>query len=226
MLVFISGWMLFCITGAVLLLTALAMQYFGGFFVTKDVLVRNFTIMDLELASTETEIDNTLKGIVRLEPAIATKVIRSLKNHLYIDFIFMPAAYGTIFIACMKVAWKMPESGAIFFSLLAWLQIAAWISDIMENIYLLGKIGGLNKGSQSSYLSFHTYQYLEVVKWGFSMLAVVCVLSALLYFWVSGLYMGESLKYLLIIVIEVVVFAVLMKVSGKPGKSWKATVHQ
>ncbi|MBA4168362.1 MAG: hypothetical protein H0X41_12615 [Chitinophagaceae bacterium] len=225
MLVFISGWMLFCIAVAVLLLTALVMQFFGGFFITKDVLVRNFTILDLEMASTEMEIDNTLKGIIKLEPPAVEKVIKSLKNHLYADFLFMPAAYGTIFIACMKVAWKMPEPGVIFFTLLGWIQIAAWISDIMENIYLLGKIGRLNSVYKPSYLSFHAYQVLEIVKWGFSLLAVVCVLSALMYFWISGLYMGQSLKYLLIVVIEIVVFGGLMKVFKNPGKTWKTAMH-
>lgn len=226
MVIFISGWVLFCVAAAVLLLVALAMQFYGGFFMTKDVLVRDFHILDLELASSEMEIDNTLKGIVKLEPADSSKVIHALKSHLYADFLFMPAAYGIIFIACMKVAWKMPEPGATFFSALAWLQIVAFACDILENIYLLGKISRLNSEYKPSFLKFPSYQMLEVLKWGLSMLAAVCVLSAFLYFWISGLYMGQSLPYLLIVAAELAVFALLMKLLKKPGETWRYSVHQ
>ncbi len=224
MVIFISGWTLYCIAVAILLITALPIQYYGAFFTTRDVLVRDFNILDLQLASTEMEIDNTLKGITQLPPAASAKVIRALKNQLYIDFLLMPAVYGTIFISCMKVAWKMPEPGMIFFSLLGWLQIVAWICDIMENCYLLGKTGRLNKEYKPSYMRFRGYQVIEVLKWGLSMLATVCVLSALLYFWISGLYMEQSLKYLLMIVLMLIVFFVLIKFLAKPGIAWKRSL--
>jgi hypothetical protein len=224
MVIIVPGWILFCILLSGVLLTALLMQWFGGFFITRDVLVRNFTILDLELASTEKEIDNTLKGIVQLEPAVAGKVIRSLTYHLYVDFLFMPAAYGTIFVACLNVAWKMPASGAIFFTVMGWLQVASWVSDILENIYLLGKINRIKSEYTPSFMSFHTYQYLEVVKWGLALLAIVCLLSALMYFWISGLYMEISLQYLLAVMIELTIFVLLMKWIKNTGKRWKATL--
>jgi len=226
MLIHITGWVLFCAAIALLIAVALLMQWLGGFLVTRDVLVRDFTLLDLELASTEMEIDNTLKGIAQLEPATAGKVGRSLKGILYADFLFMPAAYGAIFIACMKVAWKMPESGQVYFSILGWLQVAAWISDIVENIYLLNKTGKIRNGIAGALLPFSMYQRLAVVKWGCSLLGVVSTLSALLYFWISGWYRGESLGYLLVIVAELAIFAVLMRMVKKPGNAWRAAVHQ
>lgn len=225
MIIFISGWVLFCVAVAVLLLAALAMQYYGEFFVTRDVLVRDFTIFDLEFASTEREIENTLGGIIRLPPDESAKVIVSLKRHLYIDFLFMPAAYGAIFIACMKVAWKMPEPAASLFSLLGWLQIVAFLSDGIENFYLLVKIARANAVHQRSFITFGTYRLLEILKWGSSLLAVVCVLSAFLYFWVSGLFMGQSLKYLLIVAIELIAFVVLMNLIKGAGRRWKSTIR-
>lgn len=224
MMIHITGWMLFCVAVALLSVTALLMQWMGGFLITKDVLVRDFTILDLELASKEIEIDNTIKGITQLEPDISAKVIRFLKGMLYADFLFMPAAYGGIFIACMKVAYKMPESGQIYFSILGWLQAAAWISDIIENLYLLKKIGRRGEAGKAL-LPFVLYQWLEVVKWGLSLLGVVGTLSALMYFWISGLYMAESLGYLLAIAVELIAFVLLMQMLRKPGNAWKAAVH-
>jgi hypothetical protein len=121
----------------------------------------------------------------------------------------MPGAYGSIFILCMNLSWKMPASGAYFFSILAWLQGIAWLCDIIENIYLLGKIH--RNPIPSSHSIFKAYQYLEVLKWGCALLGAVCGLSSLLYFWLAGSYAFESLYYILIIGIEVVVFLVAGK---------------
>lgn len=221
----IPGWTAFCIAMGVLMFAAIFMQWSGAFFLTFDVVVRNFTILDLELAATETEINNIIGGISRLPGPAAKVVLRALRNHLYADFLFMPAAYGALFIGCMKVAHKMPLSGEVFFTFLAWAQAGAWLADILENCYLLQKISHAGGLSAPHLFSFRLYQRLEVVKWSLSMLALVCVLSALMYYWISGLYMGSSLRWLLVLVLELCAFVVLMQMARRPGKRWKENVH-
>ena len=46
---------------------------------------------------------------------------------------------------------------------------------------------------------------MEVVKWGIALTGAVCSVSALLYFWLIGNYQIESLSYLVVLAIEVVI---------------------
>src|SRR4051812_47783454 len=101
-------WTLFIIAFAVMLATSLVMMILQRSFYTNDPVIKSFSILDLQLAGTENEMDNTITGI-RNMGADSIKIFRSLRNHLLVDFIFMPAAYGAIFIACMRVAGKMEQ---------------------------------------------------------------------------------------------------------------------
>lgn len=211
------NWMSFCIATAFVVLFSYIMHIISRSFITRDVLHKKFGILDLELASSELELNNLLHGITKLEAVQAKKVFRALRMHLYVDFLFMPAAYGALFIACMQVARKMPESGMIFFSILAWLQVAAWVSDIIENIFLLKKIRQhedqplQNTGTKF----FAVFQKLQFVKWGAALLALVCILSSLMYFWVSGFYSPASLKYIVMFTAEILVFIILCALPAK-----------
>lgn len=211
------NWMSFCIATAFVLLFAYIMQILSRSFVTRDVLEKRFGILDLQFASSGLEINNLLNGITKLEHPQAKKVFHALRMHLYVDFLFMPAAYGTLFIACMQVARKMPPSGEIFFYILAWLQAAAWISDIIENVMLLKKIR--QHEDQSPLVSgggfFPVFQKLQFIKWGAALLALVCILSSLMYFWVSGFYSPSSLKYILIFAGEILIFVILCALPAK-----------
>src|SRR3954468_22953042 len=76
-------------------------------FFTKDVVVRRFSIMELQVPATATELVNIVSGLYLLPPAQSVKAIRALKAHLKLDFLLMPLAYGSIFLLNWKVAHKM-----------------------------------------------------------------------------------------------------------------------
>ncbi|NLR78124.1 hypothetical protein [Chitinophaga eiseniae] len=204
-----DAWYWLCISMAIFLLTAFIMGRQSRYFYTMDVVPRQFSITDLQLPSCQKELVNLIKGIYTMPAANRQQTLRALRGQLWVDFLFMPAAYGSIFLVCMKVASKMNPAGTLLFSILAWLQLLCWLCDIVENIYLLQKISP--NVSESTKTVHRAYQLLEIIKWGFSLLATVCGLSALLFFWVTGNFAVSSLHYLLIIVGEIVVFIALQK---------------
>lgn len=208
-----NGWILFCIAFGVLLITSFIMSRLSRHFYTHDVLERKFSIMDLQWPASPLELVNLVDGIYKLPLPKQQRTLRALKKHLYVDFIFMPAAYGSIFLLCMNISWKMSLAGPYLFAGLAWLQIVAFILDVIENIYLLKKIGP--KISEASPGTHKAYGYLERFKWGIALLALICALSALLYFWLVGRYSVGSLKYAAIIVVEIVLFFVAGTIAKK-----------
>ena len=207
-----EGWMLICVTTGLFLFIGLILRIQSRQFCTLDVVVRKFSIMDLEFPASPREITNIVNGIYELPPARSEKTLRFLKAHLYTDFLFMPVAYGSIFIACMKTAEKMLTIGHNLFIVLAWLQIVAWLLDIIENIYLLNKLKPTVVPSSKS--AHKAYQLLQVCKWGIALTGAICSLSALLYFWLVGNYKTESLTYLAILVAEVIIVFVAAKLTS------------
>ena len=202
-----EGWTIFCLLLGVIIVTLLIMNFLGGKFYTQDVVLRRFSIMDLQFPGSPVELEHVLKGIFELPADRSQKTLRALKAQLYLDFLFMPAAYGAIFILCMHVASKMSTSGQQLFSILAWAQLIALLCDVFENIFLLMNlkpgISISNRGVVKVYL------ILVVIKWMSALVALVCALSALFYFWLIGRYSGDSLPYLWIICAEVTLFVVL-----------------
>lgn len=197
-----NGWMLICITTGIFLLFGLILRIQSRQFCTLDVVIRRFSIMDLEFPASPREVTNIINGIYQLPTNRSEKTLRFVKAHLYTDFLFMPFAYGSIFLACIKVSEKMYSFGQSVFIVLAWLQIIAWLLDVIENIYLLNKLKPTTIPSKQSI--HKAYQALQVFKWGIALTGAICSLSALLYFWLIGSYATESLTYLIILVIEVV----------------------
>jgi hypothetical protein len=208
-----NGWILFCVAFGVLLITSFIMSRLSRHFYTYDVLERKFSIMDLQWPSSPIELVNLVKGIYKLPLPKQQRTLSALKKHLYVDFIFMPAAYGSIFLLCMNISWKMTLAGPYLFAGLAWLQIVALVLDVIENIYLLRKIGP--EIVEASPATHKAYGYLERFKWGIALLALICALSALLYFWLVGRYAEGSLKYALVIVAEIVLFFVAGTIAKK-----------
>jgi hypothetical protein len=209
------SWFWLCITLGIALFATIIMSRQGRHFYTKDAVVRQFSIMDLEVATKPEEISNIIKGMYVLPEPQSSKAIKSLKGQLYTDFIFVPAIYGSVFLICMQIACKMSHGGEYIFAVLAWLQALPFLCDIIENIYLLNKIKADSKPSSPGVHA--AYQKLEIVKWGLSLTGGVCALSALFYFWVAGYYSVDSLKYLLIIVVELIIFGIGLKIfAGKP----------
>ena len=210
MSIFIAGWPLFCIAFGLMLLLSLIMKVQGLHFYTKDVVLKKFNILDLEFPATSRELVNLIAGLYKLEGKQSKKTISALKSHLYLDFLFMPCAYGAIFLLCLLMSDKMENSfGVIVFSCLAWAQLISWLLNIIANIYLLRKI---HPDPVLSGPAVHkAYFIMEIIKWGITLIAVICCIASVFYFWLSGFYALNSLIYLLIIAAEIILFLILGK---------------
>src|SRR3954470_4734069 len=103
----LQHWALFSILFGIMLLLSLIMVMQSRNFFTYDVVVRRFSIMDLELPSKSREVVNIIKGIYQLPPTQCSKTISALKGQLIVDFLFMPFAYLSIFFMCRFIADKL-----------------------------------------------------------------------------------------------------------------------
>jgi TctA family transporter len=54
-----------------------------------------------------------------------------------------------------------------------------------------------------------------VIKWGIPLLAVVCSIAAIFYFWLVGLYSSDSLNYIFLIIVEIIIYFILKKLTTK-----------
>ena len=198
----------FAVAFGLMLLIVSIMNSQSIYFYTKDVVIRRFGIFNVELAGSARELRSIIKGIYELSAAESKKAVAALKTYLYIKFLFMPFAYGSVFLLCMLVSKKMQLSaGQEAFVVLARLQIVSWMCDIIENIYLLGKINPANHSHNEA--THKKYLIMEAVKWGIVLIASVFSISAVCYFWLSGNYSPASLIYLLIVLAETILFLVL-----------------
>lgn len=207
---YIDNWLLFSILFGLLLIVIIIMKKQSENFYTKDPIVRKFSIMELEVPATPKELANIIKGLYDLPDTKSGKSIKALKEQLKIDFLFMPLSYGCIFLLCWRVANKMQlDFGYYLFKGLAFIQLVPLICDIIENIYLLGKIRQDVKETIEK--KHKQYLWMEAVKWGIALTATVCSVSAVCYFWLTGNYSVTSFFYLLIILVEIVIFLIVVK---------------
>ncbi|MEX6688249.1 hypothetical protein QTN47_12120 [Danxiaibacter flavus] len=215
------NWQLFCIFFGIMLLISFLMALQGRHFYTKDVVIRKFSIMDLEIPATPLELKNVLAGLYDLPPEQSRKSIGALKGQLYLDFLYMPFAYGCIYIACALISGKMEhDAGKAVFTALAFLQFLPWLFDIIENIYLLSKIKPDVKASSNPV--HKAYLAMEAAKWGIALTGAICAIAALCYFWLSGSYASDSVRYFVFIVAEIIIFAALLKFFIKTPPPQKA----
>ena len=91
---FVSSWPLFCVAFGGMLFLTLIMKWQSTRFYTQDVVLRKFSIMELEMPATQMELVNLIKGLYKLPPATSAATVKALKGQLYTDFLFMPFAYG------------------------------------------------------------------------------------------------------------------------------------
>lgn len=197
-------WLWFCVLFGGSLLCTLLMGRASGNFMTFDGFKRRFSIMELELPANPRDISNIISGIYKLDHPEKQRSLRALRTNLLIDFLYMPCTYGAIFLLCMYVASKCSDIGQPVFAVLGWLQVATFLFDIFENIYLLGRIGE-NIGP-SSLLSHRVYAVMVMLKWLFALVGGVCSLHVLAYFWLSHAHITSTLWYALIAVLEIVAF--------------------
>jgi|GEM_PF-746724 len=210
----IDIWTWFCISFGVMLLATLIMTEQGRKFRTNDGTTRKFGILDLEFAANPKEIVTLIEGIYKLPAVDARRVVAALKGQLRVDFIYMPATYGAIFLLCMETSAKLSSQvGKDAFLWAAWAQALCWLCDIGENIYLLNKIGP--KVDPPSKTGFLIYVINEWIKWGIASLGAIGSLACMLYFWLSGEFSTHSLVYLIIVVVELIIFFLLGNVLAK-----------
>jgi hypothetical protein len=217
---YFDNWLLFTIVFGLFLIVTFIMIRQSRNFYTKDVVVRKFSIMELEIPASPTELVNLMKGLYLLPASQSKKSISALKAQLKLDFLFMPLAYGSVFLLSWKVAHKMQfQIGHYIFLAFAFLQLVPWICDIIENIYLLGKIKP--KPEITSEKKHTNYLRMEAIKWGTALTAAVCSVSAIFYFWLSGNYSFNSFFFLLIVVGEIIIFLIALKVFLKKNELHK-----
>jgi hypothetical protein len=206
----------FCIMfGLMLLLGAFAKSLSKNFY-TLHVFVRKFSILDLEFPDSSLELTTYIRGIFLLPKELAQRSLRSLKTYLYLDFLFIPLVYGSLFLLCILISYKLTFLGHYIFLILAWLQVIPLICDAGKNFFLLKKI---RPDAEVSNERIHkSYLTLEKIKWLLSLVAAVFSLSALFYFWVSGKYSVGSFRFMIIVIIEIIVFFILRKMFAKGSK--------
>ena len=210
------SWSWICITFGATILIGFIMHLLSKNFYTLYVFVRKFSILDLEFPVSALELTTYIKGIFLLPKELSEKSLHALKNRLYINFLFIPLKYATIFLLCIKLSQKMSFLGNYVFILLAWLQIIPVLCDLVENFYLLKKLSSDAKVSTDTV--HRNYQLLAKIKWTIFLTAVVFCITTLVYFWVIGNFSYQSLVYLIIIIAELALVFILMKTTANFSK--------
>lgn len=218
----LNNWQLFTIAFGLMLFVSFIMMMQSRNFYTFHLTKRRFSIMELETPATYAELVKVIKGLYALPANDSKKSIGALRRQLWVDFLFMPLAYGSVFLICLQVSIKFePGFWHCIFLILAVIQLIPWICDIIENIYLLKKIKqGPNINDSKEALaakrkSHKAYLIMEGFKWGIALGATVSAISAVCYFWLTGNYTASSLKYLLIALAEIIIFLILAGIFNK-----------
>lgn len=209
-----NTWFLFCLAFGGMLLATFIMGRLGNSFYTMDPLKKKVSMLSLEFPAKETEVSNTLKGIFLLDEEEKKASLNSFRWQIILDFLlFMPCAYGSIFILCTTIASTLKTTGEDIFMTLAYAQVLCFVLDAIENIYLWSNLKPDAKAA--SKLTFRLMQLLETFKWGLALIGGVGGLSVIFFYWLSGNYNSGSLIYILIFFIEIVVFLLLSKIKTK-----------
>jgi len=206
-------WLWFCVGFALVQITSLWMQKLGNQLKTRDGSLHKFSIMDLEFPSSAQDMVNVINGIYRMPEMEIKKCLKALKFTLIVDFLFMPAIYGCIFLLCMHVAHKTMHINPAVFETLAWLQVFAWLCDIFENAYILRKIHP--DSTPSGKMSHAIYTAVVYSKWGIALIGGICASMAIFYFWLSGRYNPDNLFFAMVLIAEIVGFFILKSVLNK-----------
>ena len=111
---YLNNWMLFSICFGLLLLVSFIMSLLGERFYTFDVIRKKFNMIELEVPASPKEMANLIKGIFLLPPEESARSLKAVRAQLGWDFLFMPCAYGSIFLVCWRIAQKMHHVGHFF----------------------------------------------------------------------------------------------------------------
>ena len=203
-----NWWPFFTALFLLFLVTSLWMAKVAKHFVLPSS--KHFSIFDLELPPSEKSFTILLQDIGK-----DAEARKSLKQHLLIDFLFMPAAYLGIALLCFKTSLKMASIGKWLFLILAAAQLIAWLLDVIENIYLWRKVSkppvGLPETNTEKTKAYTSFQFIVKTKFTIAFTGTVCSVFGLLYYWIIGDYQKEALPWLGGLVLLVIVFSLLSK---------------
>jgi len=212
-------WLLLVTSFALALITSFLMQIESRKFFTVRIIRQRFSMLDFQFPASPPSLKRLITGINALGNEEGTRVKKALKNQVYIDFLFMPGCYATVFLVCMYTSYRMEFLGQYIFAILAWLQSVAWLCDIYENIYILdnlknpGRLYNDNEGETfpenvAANKKYKTYQLIVKTKWIIASIGTIGSLFALLFFWMRGEFNPDNLYILLVIFIEIIGFIV------------------
>lgn len=210
-----NAWFHFCLAFGGMLLATFIMGRLSNSFYTMDPLKKKVSMLGLEFPAKETEVSNILKGIFLLKEEDKRASLRSFRWQIILDFLlFMPCAYGGIYIMCSTIAPTLESSaGEHIFMFFAYAQTACFVLDSIENIYLWSNLRPDAK--EATTFTFRLMQILEVLKWGLALISAIGGFSVLCFYWLSGKYEGGSLVYVLIFFVEIVLFLLLSRIKTK-----------
>ena len=111
--------------------------------------------------------------IVEIFSGMSDKVKTILGYHLSFDFIFMAGVYPGIACLCMMTREKVKSKNSKrFLFILAYLQLAAWAFDIIENYHLLKWLNNPVIGDE-----FGFYHIVVYSKWIIALTAALVALT-------------------------------------------------
>ncbi len=203
----VSNWYFFNLVFGLFLVLAFIMIRQSRRFYTKDLVVRKFSIMELKLPATPASMNNVISGLYQLDAGRFQTSMRALKRQLAADFLFMPLSYGIVFMLCWRVADKISSLPAqYFFILLGWLQPLCLLIDLIANVYLWRKLSP--NFTPVSNANHRIYLGLQISKWIIFVIASVCSITAIGYFWLVGNYSSAAFYALLIVLAQLIFFCV------------------
>ncbi|HMG16855.1 MAG TPA: hypothetical protein VK590_15470 [Saprospiraceae bacterium] len=218
-------WFYFKIFFTAFLVITMIMMLQSNHFYTRVGSVKKFSMLDLEFPTSSKYMAKILNGIYKLPSEKVSKVLGALRCNLFLDFLFMPAAYGSIFLLCMHIA---DRNNNILFTFLAWLQILAYAFDVIENITILKMIKQSPPLKIVDFIrdvedfkepvSFVLYTRMVIIKWIIAITGFMCAFMMMLYFWLANLYNPERLPQLYFLIAEVAVFILLTQAFKKYSK--------
>ena len=128
-----------------------------------------FTIIGLEVVYPR-------EKVIQLLNSLDDSVSTVLSYHLYFDFAFMVGAYPGISSLCMmtRAKTRSPLASKLLL-IIAFLQMTAWVGDIIENMYLLQWL----KHPAIEEDTFAFYHFIVILKW---IVAISGVLSCVAVF--------------------------------------------
>jgi len=169
-------WLGICL--AVVALTTILMSSQSRYLFRMDSVKKSFSVFRFEFPASRSSICGLIGQVNQLLDSELEVVFKAIRRQLYIDFIFMPAAYIGILLLCMAASCQSGWWISILFFWLGWSQFLAWFCNVVENIYLLRQ---LREPFTASILSFMFYRVLEIIKWGLSCTGFLLAVIQLIY---------------------------------------------